>query len=95
MNGDDDLANRAVPLKFVLAGLVWLLGTFGSVMAASWWASGYKTDTDHKIASLQQSDALQSAVIGRLPDRLTRMEMILCTTEDGARKAQCDRLSVN
>lgn len=89
MNGDDDLANRAVPLKFVLAGLVWLLGTFGSVMAATWWASGYKSDTDHKIEALKASDAAQLAALGRLPERLTRVETILCTTEDRARAAAC------
>lgn len=87
---DDDLTNKAIPLKWVLAGLVWLLGTFGSVMTATWWASGYKSDTDHKIEALQASDAAQIAALGKLPDRLTRVETILCTTEDRARQAACN-----
>jgi len=88
----NDLTNSAVPVKWVAAAFGWLVVTFGSVMAGVFWVGGYKADTDRKIETLQASDALQSAVIGRLPDRLTRMEMIICATDDPARLRACNRL---
>lgn len=89
---ENDLTNSAVPVKWVVAAFGWLVVTFGSVLAGVFWVGGYKADTDRKIETLQASDELQSAIIGRLPDRLTRMEMIICATDDTARSRACNRL---
>lgn len=92
---ESDLTNKMVPLKLVLGAFIWLFTTFGTAASVVFWAGTYKSDTDSKIIALEKSDALQVAQLGQLPTRITRMEMILCTTEDPVRNAQCDRLGVN
>lgn len=95
MNGDDDLTNSHIPLKWVFGGIAWLISASGFAATLIYNLGVYQAATDAKIETLQATDAAQIAALAKIPDRLTRMEMILCSTDDGARKAQCDRLSVN
>ena len=90
-----NLTNRMVPLKLVAGVFIWMLTTFGTAAGVLFWAGVYKSDTDNKIAALEHADAAQTAQLGQLPNRITRLEMILCTTQDPVRNAQCDRLGVN
>lgn len=95
MNGDDDLTNSHIPLKWVFGGIaaVCAAGTFAFRLI--YLLGIYQATTDAKIESLQANDTAQVAAIAKLPGRLTRMERIMCSTNEPERKAQCALLDVN
>lgn len=95
----NDITQMSVPLRVAVALLGVIGGFVGSALLVSFYFGQTKKEieahfvkNDSAIEQLQKQDENQMRVLRVLPDRLTRLEMILCATGDQARAEACKML---